>query len=330
MAVVRQNVLTSPHTPDFVRGVIDLGSRPTSITPAQLNASPIVQQTPAARIRGTAAELGRPLSWWDLFAWWHVVAMSWPTPGGGNRAHGGPIFAPWHRMYLRRLEEAIQSVTGATDFGLPYWDWAADGQLSAAAQLSAPIWSQVGPSQGQITSGPFGQLRVRLVTNPVDRQIYVVPARPISRNAGGASPTLPSRADQTNTLNDRTYDRPDWSLGANSFRNKLEGWRDAQDPPRQPPRMHNRVHVFVGGSMLPASSPNDPVFFLNHCNVDRQWEAWLTARGRTYVPGAGQGPSGHRANDPMFSIIWPSLRPREVLDPGSAALDWYRYDTLPA
>jgi hypothetical protein len=51
------------------------------------------------------AELNRPLIWWDLFAWWHVAAMNWPTSGGGNSAHGGPIFAPWHRLYMRRLEQ---------------------------------------------------------------------------------------------------------------------------------------------------------------------------------------------------------------------------------
>ena len=81
--------------------------------------------------------------------------------------------------------------------------------------------------------------------------------------------------------------------------------------------------------MSPASSPNDPIFFLNHCNVDRQWEAWLTQRGRTLRPGAGQGPPGHRVNDPLFSIVWPSMTPAQVLDPAWPALDWYRYDSLP-
>ncbi len=312
--------------------MLELSRRLTQVTPAQLNASPTVQQAPGARILGTAAELNRPLSWWDLFTWWHVAAMSWPTPGGGNRAHGGPIFSPWHRLYLRRLEEAIQSATNDPSFGLPYWDWAEDGQLSASAQLSTPIWSRIGPPRGDITTGPFGQLRVRVVTNPVDNRIYVVPGRPIRRAAGrdAIAPTLPNRSDQTRTLADGTYDRPDWSRSVNSFRNKVEGWRDVRTPPRQQPGMHNRVHVFIGGSMGPGSSPNDPVFFLNHCNVDRQWEAWLTRRGRTYVPGPGQGPSGQRANSPMLSIVWPSMRPREVLDPASPTLDWYRYDALPA
>ena len=39
------------------------------------------------------------------------------------------------------------------------------------------------------------------------------------------------------------------------------------------PRLRNLVHVWVGRDMSPGSSPNDPVFFLNHCNVDRHgWQ----------------------------------------------------------
>ena len=68
---------------------------------------------------------------------------------------------------------------------------------------------------------------------------------------------------------------------------------------------------------------------LDH-NVDRLWETWMQRHTRTYVPVAGQGPAGQRADDPMVSIVWPSLRPSEVLDPTEAGLDWYRYDRLAA
>ena len=260
MAVIRRNAVTSPHAQRFVEGVLRLAQLSSGVTPNQLNGSSIVQQAPGARIFGTATELGRALSWWDLFTWWHVAAMTWPTPGGGNRAHGGPVFAPWHRLYLRRLEQAIQSVTRDTSFGLPYWDWSQDGELAPAAQLTAPIWAVVGPPRGQVTSGPLGQLRIRLLTNPADNRVYVVPARPISRAAGQQTTRLPDRGDQTSALADGTFDRPVWGRSADSFRNKLEGWQDPTEaiPARRNPWMHNRVHVFVGGSMLPGSSPNDP------------------------------------------------------------------------
>jgi len=70
--------------------------------------------------------------------------------------------------------------------------------------------------------------------------------------------------------------------------NRHHVWRLNQSRPRLAPQLgkqilnsarvpcvHNRVHVWVGGDMLPSSSPTDPVFYMNHCNIDRIWEAWL-------------------------------------------------------
>jgi len=49
--------------------------------------------------------------------------------------------------------------------------------------------------------------------------------------------------------------------------------------------------------MLPGTSPNDPLFFLNHCNVDRLWANWqATASTPDYAP---QGTSASQ-NDPLF------------------------------
>ena len=35
----------------------------------------------------------------------------------------------------------LQRVLNDPDFGLPYWDWAADGELSPDQQLTAQIWA---------------------------------------------------------------------------------------------------------------------------------------------------------------------------------------------
>jgi hypothetical protein len=35
--------------------------------------------------------------------------------------------------------------------------------------------------------------------------------------------------------------------------------------------------MWVGGSMLPMTSPNDPCFFLHHCFVDKIWADWQAA-----------------------------------------------------
>ena len=77
-----------------------------------------------------------------------------------------------------------------------------------------------------------------------------------------------------------------------TFRNVLEGWWRG-------PRLHNVVHVWVGGSMGPGTSPNDPVFFLHHCNIDRLWSDWQAAYPETlYAPQTG-GPAGHNLADVM-------------------------------
>jgi len=78
--------------------------------------------------------------------------------------------------------------------------------------------------------------------------------------------------------------------------------------------------------MSPASSPNDPVFFLNHCNVDRIWEAWMQKHGRLYLPAANAPAKlkGHRINDKLASFVSPPTTPADVLDVSAQ----YVYDSL--
>ena len=68
------------------------------------------------------------------------------------------------------------------------------------------------------------------------------------------------------------------------------------------------------------------VFFLNHCNVDRIWEAWMQQHGRVYVPdqSAPKSLKGHRIDDQLSSLISPSTTPAAVLD----VFAQYEYDSL--
>jgi len=115
-----------------------------------------------------------------------------------------------------------------------------------------------------------------------------------------------------------------------SFRNALEGWTD----PAGDPLVHNRVHMWVGGSMSPGTSPNDPIFFLHHCNVDRLWALWQFRHpGQNYpitVPNTGGVPGNrpHGLNDamPPWTAAPELVRPVDVLNhPGLG----YTYDTDP-
>lgn len=45
---------------------------------------------------------------------------------GGYCNHGNILFPTWHRVYLLKLEEALQSIPGCHDVMLPFWDETSD------------------------------------------------------------------------------------------------------------------------------------------------------------------------------------------------------------
>jgi tyrosinase len=96
---------------------------------------------------------------YDIFIIWHYHAMMTATPPGWDRnaAHKGPSFLPWHRWMLILLEHHLQRVLDDPDFGLPYWDWAADGELPPNQQQTAAIWTEdyMGGSGFPVTTGQF-------------------------------------------------------------------------------------------------------------------------------------------------------------------------------
>jgi tyrosinase len=220
----------------------------------------------------------------------------------------------------------LQRVLSNPNFGLPYWDWAADGEMPQDQQPQGPLWSSdaLGGTGSPVSDGPFvfnasdpSSFRVLIETdsNGNLRQTN----RGLNRTLGEENvPGLPKKANTANALTLTPYDAPPWNQSSDSFRNCVEGW--------SPYGMHNQVHVWVGGDMLPASSPNDPVFFLNHCNVDRVWEAWMRQNGRVYVPDQSAPASlkGHRLNDQLASLLSAPTTPAAVLDSTSQ----YVYDSL--
>lgn len=55
---------------------------------------------------------------------------------------------------------------------------------------------------------------------------------------------------------------------------------------------HNLIHTFVGGDMGDlTTSPNDPLFWLHHANIDRIWTMWRIRHGGQIFPPAWQNES---------------------------------------
>ena len=251
------------------------------ITTNQTDADRFVQATLALKAEASglrASDLGigpgplaadRDLSTWDLFIVWHVWAMQQiSVDGRRNAAHMGPVFLPWHRWYLLVLEAQMRRVLGVgpDDFGLPYWDWAADGSnLTPSRQrTAAAVWSVVGgngrPGDRRVVDGPFtaDQFDVRIEQGP-GGQLRATD-RGLRRNFGAAATRLPRQTDVDAALDDDTYDRSGWDTSAQLVPQppRRVGSRrpgDAQPGPRVGGRRHGAGLVAERSDLLPQPLP---------------------------------------------------------------------------
>lgn len=308
MAVTRTNILKDSVARDkFVRGVMLL--------------------------KREIANQAQQTSTWDAFVIWHQRTMMKMTPttqSSRNAAHRGPVFLPWHRFMLIALERQFQRVLQDSTFALPYWAFNKDGDLSPAKQLQSNVWKAncLGGSGNPVTTGPFAfdaadpncfRVRVEATSNGT----LVLANRGLRRTLAQDIATLPTTAKAKAAVTLAAYDQPNWGTGSSTtFRNVCEGWQP------NGPGLHNRVHVWIGGDMAPGTSPNDPAFYLNHCNCDRMWAAWQGKHpGAPYLPGDNESATllGHRLSDALSSMF-PGTPPKikDMLNVSSV----YEYDTV--
>ena len=326
------------------------------------------------KLKATTSPFDPAITYYDQFVKWHYLAFRCDPEHSmdhGYPAHMGPAFLPWHRVYLQVFEEALREVSGK-DITIPYWDWT-DASSTAAVFADDFMGGSGDPSNRYaVMTGPFRKSEwnvsftdaddVDSIFVDIDTDPNPVPYLTRAIGVNPAWPTLlPTAQDVQTTLSISTFDAAPWDPSVDStksFRNSLEGWRGKSgvfcDPETKNmdsesdgsglrSKMHNIVHVYVGGiftpdpsqpevrhggSMAQNTSPNDPVFWIHHANIDRIWTAWMKRYGRVYVPVSGAS-MGNNLNDVMEP--W-SLRkdkrntPKSVLDESAMG---FEYDALP-
>jgi hypothetical protein len=309
-----------------------LALKNSALHPSQLISRPDVVADIANDIAGGMLPPGATLvTRYDDFVWaHHQVMMLGPNGGlGPNLAHRGPAFGPWHRELLKLFEQELQNAAGDPNLTLPYWDWTKD---QSAADPGFPFTTDflggdgAGNPNDKVSTGDFAGLPLNC-----DEEGFGY----LRRHFGGDGPGLPTPQSVQTALGVTPYDSNPWNINSASgasFRNTLEGWVG----PRQ---IHNAVHRWVDGSMQPGTSPNDPVFFLHHCNVDRLWDIWEQKNpgASPYLPDnttpAASGLTrlnenmstfGRTATDRYFGV---DVSPAGVVN--SEAITWYDTD-LPA
>jgi tyrosinase len=249
---------------------------------------------------------------YDWYVRAHLNTDHGQDPAGRplNDAHYGPAFFPWHRQFLIEFERDLQRVSGDQNLGLPYWDWSVDNSQTSSIWGSDFMGGNGRASDGKVMDGQFAYDK----RNDDDPRKWVLKVRTsveelyLRRQFGSLRQppfSLPTPSDVRDARNETPYDVQPWDdRSTGRFRNRAEGWI--------PYGMHNLVHNWVGGSMLPITSPNDPIFFLHHCFVDKLWADWQVLHGieTPYLPPSGAR-LGHNLNDTMRP--W-TVSPAAVLD----------------
>jgi tyrosinase len=189
---------------------------------------------------------GQPVSWVS-FANIHGT-----TAGFNLCPHGNWYFLPWHRAYVQMYEAAVRDVTGNADFAMPYWDWTAHSDFPAA----------------------FGDESFDGQPNPLFVQgRLMATGDPIPANISGqavldsimAQPTFEEFGSSRATGQDSTD--PSW-ISTRGVSSQLES------------TPHDLIHCRIRGPFMCAgTSPQDPIFQMHHCNIDRLWDAWNRAGG---------------------------------------------------
>jgi tyrosinase len=204
-------------------------------------------------------------------------------------AHNSTAFFPWHRELLQ-FENDLQRIDETVT--IPYWDW--PDSSSSPLTSDFPGTNGVGPDN-QVQDGPFAanmsaHWTLKIKDNATAPNF-------LQRNIAGdtSANILPTAAQVNRVLDVATYDKAPWILNTGSFRSGAEY------------ELHNLVHNYVGGTMGNMTSPNDPLFWLHHSNVDRLWVDWLHGHPELcpYLPSGG-GPVGQSLFDHMIFGAGPS------------------------
>jgi tyrosinase len=258
----------------------------------------------------------------------------------GQMGHRTAVFLPWHRQYLRLFEGALN----ATSVGLrgpritlPYWDWT---DHSATPLTGGFLGGDGRGLVGQVLTGRFGvkdeELSLVLSASTISRLREVGGWRELPEDEAVAlfAELADGVARAADEFRGRIVER---SVTEHPFLNRNLGELGVDEPPAAPavasvlaeptydtfePFLedgpHGDVHVFVGGNMISADSPNDPVFWLHHCNVDRLWSEWQAMH-----PSADPYLPKKPVEDPDMGTIaglrtlmtpWKTMRPADVLN----------------
>jgi len=202
--------------------------------------------------------------------------------------HVHAIFLPWHRWFILKYEDALrEKAPGVT---LTYWDWGHDSQ----EPQSSPIWGDEPWKFGRngdpdddncVKTGAFASWQPGFPEKHCLKRVW----RHQVRNMGGEESVV------ANTISALVS-----SENLNMLLVKSKTFEEVAQAIELAP--HGTAHNNMGGDMLSMYSPNDPIFYLHHTNIDRLWDAWQKLNPQlagTYGGRVYPSTRGASLNDPF-------------------------------
>jgi len=97
-----------------------------------------------------------------------------PQWWGGYCQHGTVLFPAWHRAYLLRLEQALQSIPGCSDVTLPYWDECSDDSQNNG--IPRALTDEHFELDGVVIENPLRSFIFPVeINDPVEQDFYTKP-----------------------------------------------------------------------------------------------------------------------------------------------------------
>jgi hypothetical protein len=157
-------------------------------------------------------------------------------------------FSPWHRVYLKALEDQLRSIPGCEDVTLPYWDISTPlpDVLQQAPFASYTLPADIGGGYFPLTTSRYTPEQI--AANFQRRGVLEDIATALAQSRWGA-----------------------YNVG---------GFQKASM------QAHDGGHDSIGPTMANQDIASyDPIFWFFHSNLDRLWLKWQQAVGATTLAG---------------------------------------------
>lgn len=181
---------------------------------------------------------------------------------GGTAPRYWPLFLAWHRAFLLSIERELQAIDRSVT--LPYWRFDRDDpSMPTGNEVSVFSPQFMGTVSRNVDHG--GAFIVEFSPqNPLHG--WTTANGPLVRISDGSSAPIASVDPGGDPLHALFTAQSGSGKPINNTYYHVNGGIELQ--------YHNRAHSYIGGWLMRSYSPEDPLFYLLHANVDRAWAQW--------------------------------------------------------